>query len=237
MRIAVVSMTVGAAYREITKYGVRTKAEYCSAKGYDFYNFGDEVHDPSRPAAWSKIPAIQRIFLDASYDIVVWIDADTYIINHDLRIEDVINEHLGGEEEILVVRDQRTFNTGVIFMRNTPRVHRFWEKVWSQEEFIHAHDWEQSSFIHLVETEWDKGLVKALGMEYQYLLNSYWYQFSYERTFILHLGGCYREEDKATGTSLLDMVMRRYCPIKRDDETVETWQERVATLKNHWGAR
>ena len=57
--------------------------------GYTLIVANDQV-DPSRPAAWSKIPAVARAF-DAGYSLVLCADADALIMNPALRVEELFD--------------------------------------------------------------------------------------------------------------------------------------------------
>ncbi|GFR48743.1 hypothetical protein Agub_g10701 [Astrephomene gubernaculifera] len=105
LRIALVSMSTGrahdaAAVRQQAAVNARSaefsglldvtgpnKAEYALRHGYTYVD-ASELLDASRPASWSKIPAVLSV-LD-SYDWVFWLDADTLITNMSLPLETLL---------------------------------------------------------------------------------------------------------------------------------------------------
>ncbi|KXZ46638.1 hypothetical protein GPECTOR_42g849 [Gonium pectorale] len=102
LRIALVSMSTGrardpAAAQRQSDLNARSaefagllditgpnKRAYAALHGYTFVD-ASELLDASRPASWSKIPAVLSV-LD-SYDWVFWNDADTVITNTSLPLE------------------------------------------------------------------------------------------------------------------------------------------------------
>jgi hypothetical protein len=57
--------------------------------GYTLIVANDAI-DPSRPAAWSKIPAVSRAF-EAGHELVMCADADALVMNPELRVEELFN--------------------------------------------------------------------------------------------------------------------------------------------------
>jgi hypothetical protein len=50
----------------------------------------NDAIDPSRPAAWSKIPAVARAFA-AGHDLVMCADADALVMNPLLKVEELFD--------------------------------------------------------------------------------------------------------------------------------------------------
>ncbi|GLC57864.1 hypothetical protein PLESTB_001282600 [Pleodorina starrii] len=98
MRIALVSMSTGRTVGDSTAAGQRQTANnfrsaefaglldltgpnkrlYAELHGYSYIDASDLL-DYSRPASWSKIPAVLSVF--DQYDWIFWLDADTLITN------------------------------------------------------------------------------------------------------------------------------------------------------------
>lgn len=222
--IAILSMTIGKEYKSYTKYGKRGKIEYSLKHGYAFHD-DEDVLDKTRPIAWSKVLLILRYI--QKYKYVAWIDADTYVMNCDSKIEDIISTW-SNNRDILLTSDWKLPNTGVMFIKNTPWCHYFWCWIYTKISFIHHPNWEQSAFIDAYENdEFDaKSHITLLHCFYQRLFNSYWFNFE-PGDFILHFPGCFRD-DVNNG---LNRVMVKFCPIKTDEDTEETYRERLRWIK------
>src|SRR5436305_122069 len=90
--IAVVTIAQGEEYQKCMRLGTQSKRAYCQKHGYDFI-FSKDSSDPSRHIYWSKIFLILQVLENnPSYQWVVWLDADTLIMNQDIPIEDLIDE-------------------------------------------------------------------------------------------------------------------------------------------------
>lgn len=223
--IAVLSLAIGDKYKEITKYLQLTKKIYTSHHNYPYHD-DEDVYDKDRPHAWSKIKLILKYIRD--YDYLVWIDADAYIMNQDIRLEDIIRDTCM-DKNICIARDNKLPNTGVIFIKCTDWSKSFFEKVYSKTDFIHADNWEQCAIIDM----YDKNEFNTnenmliLNIDQQKIFNSYWYNYDWG-DFIIHLLGCYRGDNK---TEALNIMENRYCPIKRDNESVFEYLKRLRWLK------
>ncbi len=116
------------------------------------FNYDVIIHtesaDESRPPAWSKV----KILLDAltTHQEVIWIDSDALIVDltRDLR-KDIsrktdfawVVHHFDGEDQP---------NSGLVFVRNTPRVIALLNAAYDQEDLINHPWWEQAAFIRLL---------------------------------------------------------------------------------------
>src|SRR5437016_1374629 len=89
--IAVITIAHGEAYQNLVKLGIENKHLYCKKHGYDFFCCEDSL-DASRPICWSKIPLALKILNLSNYKWVVWIDADTLVMNLDIPLEEIIDE-------------------------------------------------------------------------------------------------------------------------------------------------
>ena len=111
--IAVLTIASGKEYQEQVALGTQSKRDYCQKQGYDFI-YCEETLDASRHPAWSKILLALTALQNPSYKWVVWIDADTLIMNYDIRLEDIIDE----QYNFLITADHNSISSGVFFIRN-----------------------------------------------------------------------------------------------------------------------
>jgi mannan polymerase II complex MNN10 subunit len=121
--------------------------EYCETHGYDCII--QEWQDPSKGAPWGKIKyAIDNI---SKYDWVWTMDIDTMIMNHSIKIEDIVNDEycvmlssLNGSIEHI--------NTGSMFYKNDEKTIKFLNDIYDQKEFYWNGYWEQDAIIKLLKT-------------------------------------------------------------------------------------
>lgn len=224
-RIALLSLSYGEHYKQVTKYGNVTKLQYCKKNDYDFFD-EDTVVDPLRPPAWGKV---RQILLHLQrYDYVMWIDSDTFVMDQNRLVEDLILEEMNGRD-ILIAQDWKLINSGVMVIRNTPWARKFFELVYEQTQFIHHSNWEQAAIIDLYE----KNISNAhdhftlLPLFKQNKMNSYWYSYDFHTCYILHFPGCWRNNTDLS----LSTVMNIYCPVRKDEENEEAYLSRMKWLE------
>jgi hypothetical protein len=233
MKIAVLTLALGNVYKNVVKYGIRTKDEYCKMHSYDFITEegNEDCIDPTRPFAWSKLKLIQKYMgfqaplSGSKYDLLVWIDADTFIMNPTIKLQDICERYMPVDKDMLIVSDWKIPNTGVIFIRPTQFVQDFISAIYAVPNYKDFTDYEQGVFIHLHKENVCKSQEKVLIMpvNYQRVCNSYWFNY-YPGDFILHFPGC--------GIESLGRTMDKYCPLKRDDESYDVYHNRVNWIFN-----
>lgn len=111
-------------------------AAYCARHGFDFRSIMTR-QVPQRRPEWEKVHAIGAA-LQAGYELVIWLDADTLIVDPDADLREAIPEgcdlaarkllyHLLGRS---IQQFGPLFNFGVVILRNTPASKRFLEELW-----------------------------------------------------------------------------------------------------------
>lgn len=233
LKIAVCSLAVGEDYIQKVKYGMQTKKTYCELKNYDYFTDSD-VFDKDRPCAWSKIPLIQRYLEkgtgnEKDYDYIVWIDADTHIMNNNTKLEEIIRKYQNNKD-ILLTRDfESKINSGVMFIKNTAWTREYFTKLYGKTEFLHSANWEQDAMIDMLEkNEFDcQNHMEVLSKEKQHVFNSYHCNYQYN-DFIVHLAGCYRY-GKNNG---LELMMAQFCPVKMEEDSDMGFAQRMHMLRN-----
>lgn len=138
--IAVVTIVQGAQYKERVNFGIENKRAYCQQHGYDFICCEDSL-DPFRPIPWSKILLVLNTMENAAYRWIVWMDADTIIMNLDIPLEYFIED----KYNFIIAKDiqKSLVNSGVFFIKNCEWSQEFMEAVYAHTEFIHHQWWEQ----------------------------------------------------------------------------------------------
>lgn len=186
-RIAILSL-YNESYKHIGQYGDQNKEKYAKKHGYDLFIYHD-VLDKARPPAWSKILAIQNHLAD--YDWIYWSDADSLIMNTDIKLESLIDDQV----DLVISKEcfHGFLNTGSFLIKNTEWSHVLLKRIYAQEQFTHHKLWEQEALAYLLSI--DQSLWSHLKVVHQRVLNSNfdytnaihcWYQ---EGDFVAHFFG------------------------------------------------
>ncbi|RKN85325.1 putative nucleotide-diphospho-sugar transferase [Paenibacillus ginsengarvi] len=103
---------------------------------------------PSRPASWNKVVLLNHML--KSYDTVIWIDADTIMMNPDEHILAGIDPKAPMHVVAHALGRKTIPNTGVWICRNDPRTFKLLEAVWNHTEFVHDGWWEQAALMDMI---------------------------------------------------------------------------------------
>lgn len=138
--IAVVTIAAGRDYQEKVRIGTESKAAYCQKHGYDFI-YSEESQDPTRHIYWSKIPFMLKTLENPSYKWVVWMDADTLIMNTDIPLEDLIDDNY----EFIISKDWNGINAGIFFSKNSDWSKEFLNSVYARTDCLNTNFPEQNA--------------------------------------------------------------------------------------------
>jgi hypothetical protein len=223
MKIAVCSFVIGDKYKDIVKYGIQTRINYCKKHNYDYID-DQSVYDRSRKIEWSKILIVQKYL--SQYDFLVWIDADTFIMNEDITLESLIEKYLEGDnpKDFMYTVGHQWVNNGVMFVRNTAFMGDFFTEVYNHTDQICS---EQGSLDYLYRTNWKSCQMKIVVVQNQKEFNSFWDNYSYG-DFIIHFPGC-NEPNRPENS--LQRMMNMFCPIRMLEDTDHTYKFRMEWLK------
>ena len=185
-RIAIVSL-YDQNYKHIGQHSDENKRKYAKKHGYDVFIYHN-ILDTKRPAAWSKILAIQKHLSD--YDWIYWSDADSLIMNTDMRLENFIDDKI----DLIISKGcyDGNLNTGSFLLKNSPWSHALLKKIYAQEGFINNSLWEQAALQHLMKQYpvFLKHLKilphRSLNANFGYGNPDYWYK---PGDFIIHFYG------------------------------------------------
>jgi mannan polymerase II complex MNN10 subunit len=135
------------------------RQNYANKHGYTLVD-GSDMLDRSRPPSWSKIRAVQRLFgwiengssVEEPCDWVFWMDADTVIMNSDIRLESMLPDN----SDFLASQDtRRTVNAGAWMIRNSDWSRQFLQEWWNMDSFVNvaglSTSGDNDAFNHLVE--------------------------------------------------------------------------------------
>src|SRR3989339_1015040 len=165
--IAVVSLAVGSEYKKNVEIGIANKQLYCKKHGYDFI-CPEECLDLSRPIPWSKILLIEKTLHESNYKWVFWTDADSLIMNLDIKLETLIDE----DYDMIIGTDLNGVNSGNFFIKNSSWSLELLSDIYSHTECIDHPFWEQQGLMLELEKNPDKFLNK-MKIVPQQLFNSY----------------------------------------------------------------
>jgi hypothetical protein len=134
MKIGLVSFAWPQKYKEYVARGITSKQEYCKKHGYDFLDDTDGllIGEDGRSPHWSKLLLLRK-YSDQGYDFLVWMDADTIIINFNQTLEQLwVDSGMDEAHEMLFTRDPRgSINTGIFFMRCSKWAKSFLESAYT----------------------------------------------------------------------------------------------------------
>ncbi len=168
-RIKIVSLAFGDEYRQTWKYGIESKHLYCQKWNYHFVD-EDQHLDKDRPVAWSKIKLVEREMNEFT-DFVIWLDADTWIMNQRHTIEEFLL-CMPKDKWLMLGEDvSKNINSGVFFIKNCDESKLFLKDVYQQTQFMNHCWWEQQAIIHIFSKY--KDFVQKIPREYIRLFNAY----------------------------------------------------------------
>lgn len=131
MRVAVLTMCTSEMLA-VGRLSDPNKRYYCRRHGYEFIPL-DRTLDRSRPPQWSKILLLLE-HLDR-FDWLFWSDADSLVMNPDLRLEDLVDEHPAAD--LIITRDRNGVGTGEFLVSNRNGTARpFLQAVYDQVQFV-----------------------------------------------------------------------------------------------------
>eukprot|EP00934_Nitzschia_sp_Nitz4_P005160 Nitzschia sp. Nitz4//scaffold7_size249615//246568//247569//NITZ4_001223-RA/size249615-processed-gene-0.218-mRNA-1//-1//CDS//3329558580//5150//frame0 len=111
------------------------KQAWCDIHGYHLVDSSPYL-DNSRPPSWSKIVAARRLLVEEHCDWVLWLDADTVIMNSTKRIESFLPAPNATHDFVVTRQKSDSFNAGAWAIRNTPWAIQFLDDWWNMESFV-----------------------------------------------------------------------------------------------------
>ena len=149
----ILTLAIGADYRKALEKALASKVFYAKKHGYTYIQ-GDEADwDRERPISWSKVPFLLKHLKSMPEGEIVWLsDADVFLTNPDLRMEDHVLPLFPKDKDMLMTFDScGHVNAGNIVMRNTAWTRDFWERVYQQTDVIYHIWWENAGILKRIE--------------------------------------------------------------------------------------
>jgi hypothetical protein len=133
-------------YSDITS---KSKIEYCNKQNYQYFEYG--CLDNSRHPSWSHLLAAKDIFENhPDINIAFRVDGDAMIMNHNIRIEDVLAKYTPdiNKYHIIGAGDINcSINAGVFFFIRQPDIIEVIDELYAMTEFINHSWWENAAII------------------------------------------------------------------------------------------
>jgi hypothetical protein len=152
-RILVLTLAIGADYRRGLAKALDSKRAYCERHGYTYLEAQEEWWNRDRPLAWSKVPLWQEKAGETDKWDYIWIsDADVWITNPEIRLEDHVLPLLPAGKDLLLTYDScQHVNSGNMIVRPGAWAVDFFKKVWEQTEYTYHIWFENAAIIKLLE--------------------------------------------------------------------------------------
>jgi len=214
-RILVLTLAIGADYRRNLEKALKSKADYCAKHGYTYLEIHEEGWNRDRPIAWSKVPIWKEMSGKTDLYDYIWIsDADVWITNPELRLEDHVLPLLPAQKDLLVTYDScQHVNSGNMIVRPGPWAVQFFQKLWDQTDCIYHIWWENKALCNLMASSPEDNTHIECTME-AWKFNAYLQGYKGTRLwqpgdFLVHFAGVY---DAAKMKSLMEAIERGEVP-------------------------
>jgi hypothetical protein len=214
-RILVLTLAIGADYRRNLEKALKSKSEYCAKHGYTYKEIHEEGWNRDRPIAWSKVPIWKEMSAKTDLYDYIWIsDADVWITNPALRLEDHVLPMLPAQKDLLVTYDScQHVNSGNMIVRPGPWAVQFFQKLWDQTDCIYHIWWENKALCNLMASSPEDNAHIECTME-AWRFNAYLQGYKGTRLwqpgdFLVHFAGVYNSGKMA---SLMEDIERGEVP-------------------------
>ena len=230
MKIVVCTLAINDWYRDIVKYALRNIKYYSDKHSYKWVIEDENTslfnYDKTRAPCWYKIKLIEYILENIECDYVFWIDADSQILKHDVKLEYFIEKYFENDTQLVLTQDTNILNTGVMFIKKSIFNIELMKSIWNTDNTDYFKDFhEQTSLANLFINNDDiKKCIKVIPYGIKDELVVYWSNYNPGNNFIIHCARC-----SSNALSFMYM-MDLYCPIKLDEENEEEYKERIRWL-------
>ena len=150
----ITTLVIGADYTKALDKCLQSKRDYVAKHGYTFIQGGEKFWDRTKPIAWSKIPFLLDVCSKQPEGALIWqSDADVYLTNLDLTLENHIVPLLPADKDMVMTLDAcGHINSGNILFRNTAWTRDFWKRVGEQTQYTYHLWWENAAMVYLYNT-------------------------------------------------------------------------------------
>lgn len=209
-RILVLTLAIGADYRRNLEKALASKRAYCEKHGYTYRECHEEVWNRERPIAWSKVPVWKEVAGQWDQWDYVWIsDADVWITNPEMRLEDHVIPLLPPGKDLLMTYDScQHVNSGNMILRPSAWAVDFFQRVWEQTDCLYHIWWENKAMCNLLAQNPGDAAKIEVTME-AYRFNAYLRGYRGTRQwqpgdFLVHFAGVYDPKQMAELMALME---------------------------------
>ena len=231
MKITVCTIAINSWYRDIVRYSIKNTEEYCKKHNYNFVLVTEEsdlVFDKLKHPAWYKMQLIRSLIKSNESDYIVWIDADSQILNRDQNLEYFLQKYIIDTGKDLALVRENPLNTGVMFIKSSEYNYNLMEQIWNNKNEYDRNFWDQASFVEIYQRDEDvRNHTYVIEFVVQDELVCYWSRYYPNRSFLMHMARCSHDT--------LDFLymMDSYYKDKLDEESEEQYQERLRWLNTY----
>lgn len=111
----------------LNSISARNKIEYCLAHDYSLHLVTHSLAD-ERKGSWSKLPLLQTLL--QLHEWVFWADTDCLFLNHNIRLEDLIDENFS----LVITRDMNGLSNGNFLIKRGEWASEFLMKAWARTD-------------------------------------------------------------------------------------------------------
>nr|KAJ3420834.1 hypothetical protein HK105_005165 [Polyrhizophydium stewartii] len=123
---------------------VENKYQYARRHGYGFL-LENGLLNTSRPAAWTKVKALQTHMRMGHHKWLWSIDMDAVITNFSIEAHKLLDDRF----DVIVSPDCNVLNTGSIFFKASEWSLQFLQRIWEREFDEPRAWWENAAFVNL----------------------------------------------------------------------------------------
>lgn len=160
-------MAATSSYSEILAINEPLVHKYANRHNLGF-NFVKIPDDYERPFSWFKIEVLMYELMYEDY--VLWLDADTLIINQEFDINSILEI----DKLLYVAEDINGMNCGVMMWKGCTASIDFLKQVWTKTEYLNHIWWEQAAIHELVKDNY--GDIKS---RIKYMPQNIWNAYDY----------------------------------------------------------
>lgn len=173
-KICILTCLLGDAYKDEVKFGIKSKQIYCDRNNYDFIvseeNDYSNITNEKKQCGWLKVYKLLELCLH--YDYIFVSDADVTMMNHSIRLEEIILEHMNNKL-LMITKDHNDYNSGNIIVKgksaNMIKYIQEWVKLLPQK-FDYVGYQEQPALLYMIHNTDFKSHIQIVE---QRLINSY----------------------------------------------------------------
>lgn len=143
-------VTINIDYKEIT---YNDKICYSKKNKYEFVIYNHTL-DSTRHNNWSKFIAIQKTFKKKKCNYIFWVDIDTIIMNHEIKMESVIDFNY---DLIISGNYEAIFNNGVFVLKRSNWTLKYLKLLYNQMDYLKNKWADQDAMVRMHE----KNLINA----------------------------------------------------------------------------